>query len=70
MNIGEGLKKLREQKNFSQSKLAKAARVPQSVISDIETKKTKFPRLWTVARLSEALGCTVDDLLKDNTKEA
>lgn len=65
MNIGEGLKKLREQKNFSQSKLAKAARVPQSVISDIETGKTTSPRISTLNLLTNALDCAVDDLLKE-----
>lgn len=69
MNIGEGLKKLREHKNFSQLSLAKASGVSQSVISDIEAEKTTSPRVDTLACLAEALGCTVDDLLKDTESE-
>ena len=57
------LRATRERIGLSQYELAKHSGVPQAVISDIESGKTKAPRIDTLQRLAAALHCTVDDLL-------
>lgn len=56
---------IRKQKKMGQLELSQKSGVPQSIISDIENEKTRNPRIDTVKKLADALGCTVDDLLKD-----
>ena len=53
----------RLEKGISQNQLAKMCNVPQSVISDIESGKTKAPRIDTLAAIASALGVTVDELI-------
>ena len=63
--MGIALNELRKQKNMGQLELSRKSGVPQSMISDIENGKTRNPRVDTAKKLADALGCTVDDLLKD-----
>lgn len=53
----------RQEKGISQNQLAKLCNVPQSVISDIESGKTKAPRIDTLQAIAAALGVTVDELI-------
>lgn len=53
----------REEKGLSQNQLAKLAGVPQSVISDIESGKTKAPRINTLISIANALETTVSELI-------
>lgn len=53
----------RKEKGISQNRLAKMSGVPQSVICDIESGKTKFPRVDTLAAIAKALGVTLSDLI-------
>lgn len=57
------LRVMREKADISQYELAKYSGVPQAVISDIESGKTKAPRIDTFQRLAAALHCTVNELL-------
>jgi len=61
--LGKNLKKIRTQKQMSQGDIARALEVDKGYISNIENGK-KNPTLSTLARLAEALGVGVDDLLK------
>lgn len=54
---------IRATKGLSQSDLARLSGVKQGVISDIESGQTSSPRLDTVKKLADALGCTIDELL-------
>ena len=58
------LSDVRNSKNLSQNQLAKKAGVPQSVISDIESGKTKAPRFDTLRSIAGVLGVTIDELMK------
>ena len=53
----------REKKGISQNQLARMSGVPQSVISDIESGKTKAPRIDTLMAIAAALGMTVNELI-------
>ena len=53
----------RLEKGISQNQLAKLCNVPQSVISDIESGKTKAPRIDTLKAIAAALGVTIDELI-------
>lgn len=58
----------REEKGLSQNQLSKLSGVPQSVISDIESGKTKDPRIKTLISIANALETTVSELI--DTKKA
>ena len=55
---------MRKQKRMTQTELAIAVGITQPSISDFESGK-KRPTIDTAKKLADALGCTVDDLLKD-----
>lgn len=55
---------MKKQKRMTQTELAIAVGVTQPSISDYESGK-KRPTIDTAKKLADALGCTVDDLLKD-----
>lgn len=63
------LKELREKMGISQMQLSKISGVSQAVISDIENGKTNSPRFYTITKLASALGCTIDDLLANDTDQ-
>ena len=58
------IRELRMSLGMSQNKLAKLAGVRQSVISYIESGKTKNPRSDTLAAIAAVFGVTIEDLLK------
>lgn len=64
MILGENVKKLRKKANMSQRELATRVFVSNTVISNIEQDKT-LPSLQLVAYIANVLGCTVDDLIKE-----
>lgn len=53
----------RVKQGLSQNQLSKMSGVPQSVICDIESGKTKAPRIDTLQAIASALGVTVDELI-------
>lgn len=63
--IGKRIRKIREEKGFSQDKLRIKANVSKTHISHIETGSTKLS-LPTIVEIANALDTTVDPLLCDN----
>ncbi len=59
------IKILREQINLSQNQLAKKAKISQSMLSDIESKKVS-PTLKTLKKISKALNVKLVDILEDD----
>lgn len=57
------LREFRTSKGLTQTDLSKAADVPQSVISDIESGTSKNPTVLVMAKLAQVLGVSVEDLL-------
>lgn len=58
------IKTLRERRGWSQSELARKAGIRQGVLSDIESGKTKHPRIDTIAAIAQALGVPMEKLMK------
>jgi len=61
-NIGEAIKKARENKRFSQKELAAAIEVDPTQYNRIELGKS-IPTLKTIAKLAKALDVTIDSLI-------
>ncbi len=62
--IGKNIKKYREKLGISQDKLSKLAGITLHTITKIESGATPDPRIETVKKIADALGVSVDDLLK------
>lgn len=62
--IAKNIKKFREKKGISQDKLSKLAGITLHTITKIESGATPDPRIETVKKIAEALGVSVDDLIK------
>ena len=62
----------RKEKGMSQVALSRLSGVKQSVISDIESGKTKNPGIGTVLFIAKALGCSLNELVgnDDGRKES
>lgn len=63
MDISNQLKQLRSRAGITQTSLAKAAKISQASVSMLEAGKRE-PDLSTAVRLSNALGCEVDLLVR------
>lgn len=61
--LSENLKKAREEKNWSQQKVAEAVGVTQAAINYFENG-VKIPQLATMIALSNVLGKSIDELVK------
>mgnify|MGYP004482803797 CR=1 FL=1 len=62
------IKSLRMSKSLTQSELAKALRVGRTTVAMWETGKA-LPRSELLPKIALELNCTVDDLLKDQTRD-
>ncbi len=65
MTIGEKIKIKRNEKEYTQEDLAKLLNVSRSTISSWEVGRT-YPDLETVVKISDLLGITLDELLKED----
>lgn len=61
--LGKNLKRIRTQKGMTQGDIVRALGVSRSFVSNIENGKTN-PTLSTIKRIADALGVSVDKLLK------
>ena len=61
--LGENLKRIRTNKNITQTELADKLKVDKSFVSNIENGKTN-PTLLTITSLAKALDVSVNELLK------
>jgi len=63
-SIGENIRKYRQQKEISQDRLSKLADVAFHTIVKIESGETPNPTIETVKKIANALGVSLDDLMK------
>lgn len=61
--LGENLKKIRTEKNITQTELAEKLGVDKSFVSNLENGKTN-PTLSTITNLAQALEVSPNELLK------
>ncbi len=64
MKIGENIKMLRLKGKMSQDSLSKRTNLAFHTISKIESGSTPNPTIETVKKIADALGVTIDDLIK------
>ena len=62
--IGKNIKKYRKKLGISQDVLSKRANLAYHTIAKIEAGSTSDPRIETVKKIADALGVTIDDLMK------
>ena len=62
--IGENMKKYRNKIGISQDVLSKRADLAFHTIAKIEAGSTPDPRIETVKKITDALGVSLDDLIK------
>jgi transcriptional regulator with XRE-family HTH domain len=63
-NLSKNVKRLRETKGLSQEKLARLADVANNTLIKMETGENKNPTLETLKKVAQALGVSVDELIK------
>ena len=63
--LSENLKKAIEERQTTISELSFDSRVTYPRIASILSGKTKNPRVETITKLADALGVTVDELIRD-----
>ena len=62
--IGENIKKYRNKLGISQDILSKRANLAFHTIAKIEARATPNPTIGTVKKIADALGVSLDDLMK------
>jgi len=62
--IGKNMKKYRKKLGISQDVLSKRADLAYHTIAKIEAGSTPDPRIETVKKIADALGVTIDNLMK------
>lgn len=62
--IAKNIKKYRAKRGISQDKLSKLAGITLHTITKIESGATHDPRIETVKKIADALGVSIDDLMK------
>lgn len=62
--IGDNIKKYRNKLGISQDVLSKKANLAFHTIAKIEAGSTPDPRIETVKKIADALGVSLDDLMK------
>ncbi len=67
MSIGANVKRLRKEKGISQTELAEAVHVTQSMIAQIE-RGTKALTMELGVEISDALGVSINALLENLSK--
>ena len=66
MAFAENVKRLREEKNYTQAELAKLVGISQPTINDYE-KGRKVPTIVTAVDLARKLDTTVEKLVANDT---
>ena len=62
--IGENIKKYRNKLGISQDQLSKKSGLAFHTIAKIEAGSTPNPTIETVKKIADALGVSLDDLMK------
>lgn len=64
-HLGIKIQKTRKQQGLSQDDLARKADIPYTTLTKIEIGVIKNPSFYSVSKIAEALGITLDDLKND-----
>jgi putative transcriptional regulator len=64
MPLGKNIKKIRQEKGFSQEKLARMTDISLNTLTKIESGFTAQPSINTVFKIAKALEISLDELVK------
>jgi transcriptional regulator with XRE-family HTH domain len=62
--IGENIKKIRAKLGLTQDDLSKKADIKYTTLTKVESGVVNKPSVQTMAKIAEALGVSIEDLLK------
>ena len=62
--VGEKVKRLRNKQGLTQDELARRSDLPYTTLTKIETNVITKPSIQTVSKIAQALGITIDSLMK------
>lgn len=68
MTTGERLRKIRKEKNLTQTQLSAMAGIKQETISAIENQRN-LPTMASIRLLAQALDCSISDLMEGEEKQ-
>ena len=63
--LAENIKTFRKQRGISQEEFARKAGVTYSTLIKLESGSNKNPTVKTLQQIAQALGVTLDDLMKE-----
>lgn len=64
MNVGDNIRRIREEKGLTEAHIARQTRVTPQMICQIE-RGTRSPSLQLGLEIARVLGCSVEDLLAE-----
>ena len=64
INIGENVKKYRAKTGLTQEDFAKKSGVKYTTLTKIESNVIRKPSVFIMAKLANALGVSIEDLIK------
>jgi transcriptional regulator with XRE-family HTH domain len=67
MMLAENIKKYRQKRELTQEALARKADISYNTIIKLESKGIRDPRMGTLKKIADALGISLDELVKDRT---
>lgn len=62
--LAKNIRKLRQEKGWSQDELARKTDIPFTTLTKIETGVIKKPSVFTVEQIAGALGVSIDQLIR------
>ena len=62
--IGDNIRKFRKKKGLSQDNLARAANIPYTTLTKIESNVVKKPSVQNVAKIASALEISIEKLIE------
>ena len=62
--IGDNIRKYRKKKGLSQDNLARAANIPYTTLTKIESNVVRKPSVQNVAKIAKALEISIEELIK------
>lgn len=62
--IGDNIRKFRKKKGLSQDNLARAANIPYTTLTKIESNVVRKPSVQNVAKIAKALEISIEKLIE------
>lgn len=68
MAIGDNIRRIAKEKNISFYRICKNGKISNSYMSDLVNNKRKNPSIDILKRISNELGVSIEELIKEGTK--